>query len=81
MGWKDWIITGTVVTFAGGQIVPPYTHPLDSKKHYHTHVELHTMVNTVTVSPTNTLITPGTGPLKIEAEERVGVSERVGISD
>ncbi len=74
MGWREWIIAGAVVTFAGGQIVPAYTHPLDSKKHFHTQVEgeyMHvgTTGDIVTVLGSGTIdtrITPGSGTLTLE---------------
>lgn len=74
MGLRDWVIAGAVVTFAGGQMVPAYTHPFDSKKHYHTHVEgEYTYVGATGDSFTalasgsiDTRVTPGTGTLTLE---------------
>ncbi len=78
MDWRDWVITGAVVTFAGGQIVPAYTHPLEPKKDSHTHLEKYEQVRTMDniVAPfllTGTRITPRTGSLTIEGHQpRVG---------
>ncbi len=81
MKWRNWISGTALFIFVGGQIAPAYTHTLDWKKHYHLHAELHTTGSTVIVPPTDTRITPGTGALKIEVEERVrvGLNERVDI--
>jgi len=69
MGYRDWILTGVIFTFAGSQIVPGYIHPFDYKEEYHTHVEgryVHvgtTGDTTIVTSTGSSTITPQSGSL------------------
>jgi len=76
MGLKEWILP-TVLgsTLVAAPFIDAVKDPLDSKEHFHTHVDVgymhvSTTGNIVILPPrTDTRITPGTGTLTLEGQQ------------